>query len=84
VVANGTCENKEIYKVDWRQMLDHWGILLADGAWGTEIEKRGLAVGECPERWNLEHPDQIREIAASYLEAGAQIVLPQTEEIWVN
>ncbi len=64
--------------MDWRQMFDHWGILLADGAWGTQIEKRGLAVGECPESWNLEHPDQIREIASSYLEAGAQIVLTNT------
>ena len=64
--------------MDWRQMFDHWGILLADGAWGTQIEKRGLAVGECPERWNLKHPDQIREIASSYLEAGAQIVLTNT------
>jgi len=70
--------HKEIQRMNWRQMLDHWGILLADGAWGTEIGKRGLAVGECPERWNLEHPDQIKQIASSYLEAGAQIVLTNT------
>jgi 5-methyltetrahydrofolate--homocysteine methyltransferase len=34
----------------------------------------GLGVGECPETWNLSHPDVVRGIAARYVEAGAQVV----------
>ncbi len=48
--------------------------LLADGAWGTEFIKRGLAMGEAPERWNLERPEDVRAVARSYLEAGADLI----------
>jgi 5-methyltetrahydrofolate--homocysteine methyltransferase len=36
--------------------------------------ERGLKPGECPERWNLEKPSVLEEIAGLYLEAGAQII----------
>ena len=50
-------------------------LLVSDGAWGTELSKRGLAPGESPESWNLDRPDDVRGVAASYVEAGADIVL---------
>jgi len=49
-------------------------VLVADGAWGTFLHKRGLEPGDCPELWNVEHPDVVREIARSYVEAGADLV----------
>jgi len=49
-------------------------ILVSDGAWGTFLQQKGLPVGECPERWNLTHPDVIREIARSYIDAGADMI----------
>jgi len=49
-------------------------ILVSDGAWGTFLQKKGLQAGECPELWNLTHPDDIREIARSYINAGADMI----------
>lgn len=51
---------------------------LADGAWGTELQKRGLPVGDCPDEWNLTRPDAVRQVAASYFYAGSQIILTNT------
>lgn len=52
--------------------------VLTDGAWGTELQKRGLPPGQPPEAWNLSHPDQVRAVAAAYVEAGSQIILTNT------
>ncbi len=48
--------------------------LVSDGAWGTFLQKSGLQPGECPEIWNIEHPQTVRQIAADYVKAGAQLV----------
>lgn len=50
------------------------GILVSDGAWGTLLMAQGLTAGECPERWNVDHPDAVRSIAARYVAAGSDIV----------
>jgi len=63
---------------DWKKRLLSRGILVLDGAWGTEMMKRGLVPGECPELWNLNRPDDIRAIARAYREAGADIILTNT------
>jgi len=49
-------------------------ILVSDGAWGTFLLQKGLKAGECPELWNLTHPDAVREIARSYVDAGADMI----------
>ena len=53
-------------------------ILLSDGAWGTELAKKGYGSGLCPELLNIEHPDVIREVASSYIDAGSDIILTNT------
>ena len=50
------------------------GSLLFDGAMGTELIRRGLSPGECPETWNLKHPEIVKEIHRSYFEAGSEVV----------
>lgn len=50
------------------------GRVLFDGAMGTELMRRGLAKGECPETWNLNYPEKVKEIHRLYFEAGAQVV----------
>ncbi len=50
-------------------------ILVSDGAWGTMLQSKGLKAGECPEEWNISHPEEVKTIAAAYIEAGADIVL---------
>lgn len=49
--------------------------LLADGAMGSNLFARGLTSGEGPELWNTEHPQRIRELQCSFIEAGADIIL---------
>jgi 5-methyltetrahydrofolate--homocysteine methyltransferase len=53
-------------------------VLLMDGALGTELQRAGLAAAECAEAWNLLHPDRVRAIHKSYVEAGARILLTNT------
>ena len=54
------------------------GAMLTDGAWGTQMQARGLAVGGCPDEWNLTRPETVEEIPRAYVEAGSQIVLTNT------
>ncbi|MGM0585058.1 MAG: betaine--homocysteine S-methyltransferase [Pseudomonadota bacterium] len=58
-----------------RGMLERPGWLLADGATGTSLFALGLAHGEAPEAWNLEHPDRVRAHYRSFIEAGSDLVL---------
>ncbi|MBN2807157.1 MAG: homocysteine S-methyltransferase family protein [Prolixibacteraceae bacterium] len=48
--------------------------LISDGAWGTFLQQMGLQPGECPEAWNLSHPDEVFQIAKSYIDAGADMI----------
>jgi len=54
------------------------GPVLTDGAWGTQLQARGLEVGACPDAWNLSHPDRVEEVARAYVEAGSQVILTNT------
>ncbi|MBQ7583703.1 MAG: homocysteine S-methyltransferase family protein [Lachnospiraceae bacterium] len=54
------------------------GLLLLDGATGTNLQKKGLKSGVCPDLWILEHPDVIRSLQRSYLEAGSRILYSPT------
>ena len=49
-------------------------ILLLDGATGTELQRRGLPSGVCPEAWCVDHPEVIQAIHRAYADAGADIV----------
>lgn len=53
-------------------------VVLTDGAWGTQLQARGLAVGDFPDAWNLTHPEAVREVAEAYVAAGSQIILTNT------
>lgn len=53
-------------------------ILILDGAMGTELVKAGAPMGKVPEELNITHPDLIKRIHESYLEAGSDIVYTNT------
>jgi len=53
-------------------------IVLLDGATGTNLQKRGLKKGVCPDFWILEHPDVMADLQSSYLEAGSRIIYSPT------
>ncbi len=52
----------------------HGRALVGDGAWGTELLKRGAPPGACLELWGLAHEGALRDIAMGYLSAGADLV----------
>src|SRR3954447_3440878 len=52
--------------------------VITDGAWGTELLKRGLALGEPADLWNLTHPADVEAVARAYVRAGSQIILTNT------
>ena len=54
------------------------GPVVTDGAWGTQLQERGLPVGACPDAWNLSHPERVEEVARAYVEAGSQVILTNT------
>jgi len=51
---------------------------ITDGAWGTELQRRGLPPGDSPELWNVENPDAVEAVARGYIEAGSEIILTNT------
>jgi 5-methyltetrahydrofolate--homocysteine methyltransferase len=62
----------------FKQRLAAGEMLLADGAWSTEMQKHGLQIGDCPEEWNVTQPEKVRQIARAYLEAGSDFCLTNT------
>ena len=56
-------------------LLAEKGILLADGATGTNLFGMGLEAGEAPELWNETAPEKIATLHRNFVEAGADIIL---------
>jgi len=50
-------------------------VLVSDGAIGTFLHQKGLKADECPEVWNLSRPEDVQDIAQSYVDAGSDIIL---------
>lgn len=58
-----------------QKLLDERGILLADGATGTNLIPLGLDSGQAPELWNFEHVDRIEWLHQSFIDAGSDILV---------
>ena len=54
------------------------GPVITDGAWGTQLQERGLPSGDCPDEWSVSHAEQVEEVPRAYAEAGSDIVLTNT------
>ncbi|MCP2520833.1 homocysteine S-methyltransferase family protein [SCandidatus Aminicenantes bacterium Aminicenantia_JdfR_composite] len=53
-------------------------IVLFDGANGSQLIKLGLPKGTCPESWNIERPEIVKEVHRKYFLAGSDAVLTNT------
>lgn len=56
-------------------LLAEKGVLLADGATGTNLFAQGLEAGEAPELWNEAQPEKIVKLHQDFVDAGADIIL---------
>jgi 5-methyltetrahydrofolate--homocysteine methyltransferase len=48
--------------------------LVLDGATGTELQRRGMPSGVCPETWCIDNPRVISGIHEDYRKAGADVI----------
>ena len=55
--------------------LQQEGVLVLDGAMGTQLFARGLVSGGSPEEWNITHPERVQDVHRAYIEAGSQVIL---------
>lgn len=60
------------------RMLKSRGVLLADGATGSNLFDMGLQTGDSPELWNDIHPDRIARQYQTFIDAGSDIILTNT------
>ena len=54
------------------------GIVLLDGATGSNLQKAGMPRGCCTEEWILANPQPLVALQRSYAEAGCQIIYAPT------
>lgn len=60
------------------QILLREAPVLLDGAWGTQLQARGLPTGACPDAWNVTRPGDVEAVARAYVEAGSRVILTNT------
>ncbi len=53
-------------------------LIYLDGATGSNLMKRGMPGGVCPEKWILEHPEVFIGLQKEFVEAGSNIIYAPT------
>ena len=53
-------------------------VLFFDGAMGTMLQSMGLSGGDCPEEWNITHPDALKKVHRAYVASGSDIIETNT------
>jgi 5-methyltetrahydrofolate--homocysteine methyltransferase len=53
-------------------------VLVLDGATGTQLQKRGMPQGVCPEKWCLDNSDLLGGVHSDYQRSGSDIVYAST------
>src|SRR4029077_12654386 len=54
------------------------GVVVGDGAMGTMLYARGVFINRCFDELNLSNPSLVRSVHEEYLEAGAELIEPNT------
>ncbi|HUT29475.1 MAG TPA: homocysteine S-methyltransferase family protein [Sedimentisphaerales bacterium] len=54
------------------------GLLLLDGAMGTQLIARGIEAGRCSDYLNIESPEVVIDVHSAYFAAGSDAVLTNT------
>ena len=53
-------------------------MYIFDGAMGTMLQAAGLEEGYCPELFNIERPEVVKDIHAQYLQHGSDVITTNT------
>lgn len=62
---------------EFKQLMQGHPIYL-DGATGSNLLKRGMPAGVCPEKWILEHKDVMIKLQKEFIKAGSNIIYAPT------
>ena len=62
---------------EFQEMIKKYPIYL-DGATGSNLLKRGMPAGVCPEEWILEHREVLLGLQREFIEAGSNIIYAPT------
>jgi 5-methyltetrahydrofolate--homocysteine methyltransferase len=54
------------------------GVVVADGATGTNYQRLGIEPGVAPEEWVFDEPAKVQELHRAFVDAGADVVLTCT------
>src|ERR1700745_1538670 len=54
------------------------GVILADGATGTNYQRMGIEPGGAPEEWVFDEPHKWQELPRAFVDAGSELVLTCT------
>jgi len=60
------------------ELIAERGVLVVDGATGTQLMAAGIEAGDAPERLNLDRADVVHRLHESYVNVGSDIVLTNT------
>lgn len=64
-------------KQQWKELTKK-GMVYLDGAMGSNLIKRGMPKGVCPEEWILNHKEIVVGLQREYVEAGSNIIYAPT------
>lgn len=64
-------------KQEFQTRLDQ-GLLILDGATGSNLMKAGMPRGCCTEEWILKHPEALVSLQSAYMQAGSQVIYAPT------
>ena len=62
----------------FRTRLSTGGVIVADGAMGTQLYARGVSYDQCFDEQNIERPDLVEQIHREYIAAGAELIETNT------
>ncbi len=62
----------------FNKLIKEKDFIIFDGAMGTQLQAKGLKTGECPEVLSITHPEIVRDIHKSYIDAGSMVVYSNT------
>lgn len=65
-------------KQEFRQLFEQNKPIYLDGATGSNLQKRGMTAGICPEEWILQNKDILIGLQEEYVRAGTNIIYAPT------
>jgi methionine synthase I (cobalamin-dependent) len=67
-----------IADLSFTELLAERGVLIADGATGTNYQERGLEPGVAPEEWLFDSPERVIALHRAFVDAGSDLILTCT------